>query len=87
MAISNLLCGGCKYCTKAHQNWTFFAQEIDDVVPLGMSIHSEIRIYFAFIRPVLEYGDVVWGNCTKNKKGIRFIGKCTNRSWSNYNRS
>jgi hypothetical protein len=25
----------------AHQNWTFFAQEIDDVVPLGMSIHSE----------------------------------------------
>lgn len=22
-------------------------------------------IYFAFIRPVLEYADVVWGNCTK----------------------
>ena len=41
MAISKLPCGGCKYCTKPHQNWTFFAQEIDDVVPLGMSIHSE----------------------------------------------
>ena len=26
-----------------------------------------MRIYFAFIRPVLEYGDVVWGNCTKNE--------------------
>ena len=22
-------------------------------------------IYFAFIRPVLEYADVVWDNCTK----------------------
>jgi len=41
MDISKLLCGGCKYCTKAHQNWTVFAQEIDDVVPLGMSTHSE----------------------------------------------
>jgi len=41
MDISKLPCGGCKYCTKAHQNWTVFAQEIDDVVPLGMSTHSE----------------------------------------------
>jgi hypothetical protein len=41
MDISKLPCGGCKYCAKAHQHWTVFAQEIDDVVPLGMSTHSE----------------------------------------------
>ena len=26
--------------------------------------------YFAFIRPVLEYGDVVWGNCTKKESDL-----------------
>jgi ubiquitin C-terminal hydrolase len=41
MDISKLPCGACKYSAKAHQNWTVFAQEIDDVVPLGMSTHSE----------------------------------------------
>ena len=24
-----------------------------------------VKIYFAFIRPVLEYSDVVWNNCTE----------------------
>lgn len=24
-----------------------------------------IRIYFAFIRPILEYADIVWDNCTQ----------------------
>ena len=32
--------------------------------------YSLIRIYFAFIRPVLKYGDVVWGNCTKNESDL-----------------
>jgi hypothetical protein len=32
--------------------------------------YSLIRIYFAFIRPVLEYGDVVWGNCTKKESDL-----------------
>ena len=32
--------------------------------------YSLIRIYFAFIRPVLEYGDAVWGNCTKKKSDL-----------------
>ena len=35
-----------------------------------LDIYSLIRIYFAFIRPVLEYGDVVWGNCTKKKSDL-----------------
>ena len=29
-----------------------------------------IEIYFAFIRTVLEYGDVVWGNCTKDNSEL-----------------
>lgn len=29
-----------------------------------------IRIYFAFIRPVLEYGDVVWENCTNEQSNL-----------------
>ena len=29
-----LPCGGCNYCTRAHQNWSDFIQEVDDAVPL-----------------------------------------------------
>ena len=29
-----------------------------------------IKIYFAFIRPVLEYWDVVWCNCTKDNSEL-----------------
>ena len=25
-------------------------------------------IYIAFIRPLLEYGDVIWNNCTQHEK-------------------
>ena len=32
--------------------------------------YSLIHIYFAFIRPVLEYVDVVWGNCTKKESDL-----------------
>ena len=28
---------------------------------------SLIRIYYAFIRPILEYGDVIWGNCSQHE--------------------
>lgn len=29
-----------------------------------------IKIYFAIIRPVLEYGDVVWDNCTNEQSNL-----------------
>ena len=32
--LKDLPCGGCKYCTRAHDNWRRFAEEIDDVIPL-----------------------------------------------------
>ena len=31
----DLPCGGCPYCQKAHSNWSYFADVVDDVVPLG----------------------------------------------------
>ena len=32
------------------------------------------KLYFSFIRPILEYGDVVWDNCTlKDKKSLESI--------------
>ena len=33
--LTELPCGGCPYCTRAHSNWARFAQEVDDVVPLA----------------------------------------------------
>jgi hypothetical protein len=55
MDISKLPCGACKYSAKAHQNWTVFAQEIDDVVPLGMSTHSEQLSETANVYAALSY--------------------------------
>jgi hypothetical protein len=40
------------------------------VIPTLLDRYSLIRIYFAFIRPVLEYGDAVWGNCTKKESDL-----------------
>ena len=32
--LSDLPCGGCKYCERAHKNWSQFNEEVDDVLPL-----------------------------------------------------
>ena len=34
--ISDLPCGGCKYCQKIHNHWSRFGEDIDDVVPLAV---------------------------------------------------
>lgn len=31
----SLPCGGCHYCMRAHNQWSRFAEEVDDVVPLS----------------------------------------------------
>lgn len=33
--LSDLPCGGCPKCTRAHQSWIAFADEVDDVAPLA----------------------------------------------------
>ena len=33
---SQLPCGGCKYCVKAHEQWSRFQEDVDDIVPLAI---------------------------------------------------
>ena len=33
---SDLPCGGCDYCLRAHLQWTRFDEDVDDVVPLAL---------------------------------------------------
>lgn len=34
--VKELPCGGCKYCQKAHGQWSRFEEDIDDVVTLAV---------------------------------------------------
>ncbi|XP_048242778.1 uncharacterized protein LOC125375886 [Haliotis rufescens] len=33
--LKSLPCGGCKYCTRAHENWSRFFRDVDDTIPLA----------------------------------------------------
>ena len=35
-SLTSLPCGGCRYCTRAHQQWSRFEEDVDDVVPLSL---------------------------------------------------
>ena len=34
--VEDLLCGGCKYCVRAHSNLEGFYNDVDDMVPLAI---------------------------------------------------
>ena len=34
--LDQLPCGGCKFCIRAHNQWSRFHQDVDDVVPLSL---------------------------------------------------
>ena len=34
--LQSLPCGGCDYCTRAHNQWERFCEDVDDVVPLAI---------------------------------------------------
>ena len=34
--LADLPCQGCKFCTRAHQQWSRFESDVDDVVPLAV---------------------------------------------------
>ena len=46
----DLPCGGCQKCTKAHEKWSHFAEQVDDVVSLSCcqvavgSIFEEVKV-------------------------------------------
>ena len=58
----DLPCGGCHYCRKAHQNWSSFAEQVDDIVPLAY-LPKGVKQVTEGDPPVLEYavthGDLV----------------------------
>ncbi|MES9881488.1 MAG: RNase H-like domain-containing protein, partial [Sedimenticola sp.] len=35
-SLESLPCGGCDYCTRAHNQWSHFSEDVDDVVPLAV---------------------------------------------------
>ena len=35
-SLQSLPCKGCAYCTKCHQQWSRFEEDVDDVVPIGI---------------------------------------------------
>lgn len=38
----SLPCGGCKYCTRAHNQWARFNEDVDDVVPLAVRSVTDV---------------------------------------------
>ena len=38
--LADLPCQGCKFCTRAHQQWSRFESDVDDVVPLAVRTAS-----------------------------------------------
>ena len=34
--INQLPCGGCRYCSRAHNQWARFEEDVDDVIPLSV---------------------------------------------------
>ena len=39
--LSDLPCGGCKFCTRARQQWETFEKDVDCVVPLTIGRITE----------------------------------------------
>ena len=38
--LKNLPCGGCNFCTRAHNQWERFCEDVDDVLPLAVRMVS-----------------------------------------------
>ena len=59
LCLSDLPCSGCKYCTRAHEQWSRFLEEVDDVLPLAVghvTEHPQEPDKLA-VRPVKLYPD------------------------------
>jgi hypothetical protein len=41
-SLEMLPCGGCRYCRRAHERWSDFAGNVDDVIPLTRLFDEEI---------------------------------------------
>ena len=45
--LESLPCGGCKFCSRAHHQWSRFQEDVDDVVPLAVRSvsYSDTAVY------------------------------------------
>ena len=34
--VEDLPCGGCDHCSRVHKSWKWFAEDVNDVVPLAI---------------------------------------------------
>ena len=41
--LSELPCGGCTYCTRAHNHWLKIVQDFDDAIPLASWAEQSVR--------------------------------------------
>ena len=71
-------------CFQRDATWTLHVQLIHERATKRLNIlrmlkykvkrKNLVKIYFAFIRPVMEYSDVVWDNCTeKDSKLLEYV--------------
>ena len=42
----------------------------------NLDMNSLEKLYFGFIRPILEYGSVVWNNCTREQSDLIPRNQC-----------
>ena len=42
--LTSLPYSGCKFCTRAHKQWSRFEEDVDDVVPLGVKSVSYTKL-------------------------------------------
>ncbi|KAK3765536.1 hypothetical protein RRG08_052330 [Elysia crispata] len=57
--LSDLSCGGCKYCTRAHLQWHAFFQEVDDLIPLaGTAMATNQNPHIASVQRQTQWLDV-----------------------------
>ena len=68
--VASLPCGGCKYCSRAHQQWARFEDDVDDVVPLAVVLPRIASEDIPRIRKCKEDQDSNWASIIlPNKRG------------------
>jgi transposase InsO family protein len=40
-SLDSLPCGGCSYCARAHNQWSRFMEDVDDIVPLAVRVVTD----------------------------------------------
>ena len=66
---NSLPCAGCKYCLRAHNQWSRFSEEVDDVVPLAVRTVN-------LVKPVSRSVPWITGYTTREMSEIQSSDPC-----------